>query len=239
MTTFTKDLVRTVQERLQALAYYTGQIDGAAGPRTQAAMADFKAQNGLRPRAYPGPITLVRLFNSGAIPRPKLKTRPGSPLWMAEAHRQKGVKEKPGKGSNPVIMDWADDLDVHYPDDDVPWCGLFVAHCMRVGAPDDTQPQNVLGARQWLCFGKSCDPVYGAVLVFWRGKKSGWQGHVGFYVGEDATAFHVLGGNQSNSVNVTRISKSRLLGARWPASVPVDGKRVRMNADGTLSTNEA
>ena len=136
-------------------------------------------------------------------------------------------------------MDWANNLDVHYPDDDVPWCGLFVAHCTHVGAPNDKQPPNVLGARQWLRFGLECDPVYGAVLVFWRGKRNGWQGHVGFYAGEDNTAYHVLGGNQSNSVNITRISKSRLLGARWPASVPVDGERILRNADGSLSTNEA
>jgi hypothetical protein len=38
--------------------------------------------------------------------------------------------------------------------------------------------------------------------------------HVGFYCSEYSDAFHILGGNQSNSVSATRISKQRLLTAR-------------------------
>lgn len=236
---FVKELVSTVQKRLSGLDFYTGPIDGDAGPLTESAMTDFKAANGLRARSYPGILTLTRLFSDDAKARPMPKAGTSVPLWMAEAQRLKGVREKAGSGSNPVILQWADDLDLHYPDDDIPWCGLFVAHCMRVGAAGDRRPANVLGARNWLQFGNSVAPCYGSVLVFWRGSKSGWQGHVGFYAGEDNTAFHVLGGNQSNSVNIARVSKSRLLGARWPGSVPVSTKRVLLNADGTLSTNEA
>ena len=32
--------------------------------------------------------------------------------------------------------------------------------------------------------------------------------------------FHVLGGNPSDAVTIARIAKSRLLGARWPSTVP-------------------
>lgn len=237
--TFTNDLVSTVQERLAKLDYYTGPIDGDAGPLTESAMSDFKGQNGLKARPFPGPLTMKALFEKSAVRKPGVKAVSGNPAWMAEAMRLKGVREVPGKGSNQQILDWADDLDIHYPNDDIPWCGLFVAHCMRVGAPNDERPANVLGARNWQQFGKMAEPSYGAVLVFWRGSKKGWKGHVGFYVGEDRTAYHVLGGNQSNAVTITRIAKSRLLVARWPESVPVDGKRIHKNADGSLSTNEA
>ena len=41
-------------------------------------------------------------------------------------------------------------------------------------------------------------------------------GHVGFYVGEDSTAYHVLSGNQFDKVGITRIDKSRLVAIRWP-----------------------
>ncbi|WP_421928790.1 hypothetical protein [Neoaquamicrobium sediminum] len=55
--------------------------------------------------------------------------------WLADAERLKGTKEMPGKGSNPVILEWVDDLDQWYPVDDVARLRLFVAHCMRIGAP--------------------------------------------------------------------------------------------------------
>lgn len=38
-----------------------------------------------------------------------------------------GTKEAQGSRNNAAILDWAKDLDIHYPGDDVPWCGLFVA----------------------------------------------------------------------------------------------------------------
>ena len=232
------DLVKALQGRLAKLGYYGGPNDGDAGSLTEAAVIDFKSRNGLRPRAFIGPTTLGKLFSDQAMPRPAISTSSEIVPWLEEAENLKGIREKVGKGSNPLILDWAQNLDVHYPDDDIPWCGLFVAHCMRVSVPKEIIPNNPLGARNWLQYGQECKPVLGAILVLWRGKRNGWQGHVGFYVGEDKDAYHVLGGNQSNAVTITRISKSRLLGARWPASQPVNGSRVRKNADGTLSTNE-
>ena len=237
--TFTNTLIRTVQARLADLDFYTGLIDGEAGPLTESAMTDFKAHNGLRARPFPGPITLKALMANGAASKPVVHATEDEPAWLVEARRLKGVREVVGRGSNPVILDWAEDLDLHYPDDDIPWCGLFVAHCMRVGAPQDERPNDVLGARNWDGFGIEVKPTLGSILVFWRGSRSGWQGHVGFYVGEDDKAYHVLGGNQSNAVTIARISKARLLSARWSAHVPVSNKQIQQAGSGTLSTNEA
>jgi uncharacterized protein (TIGR02594 family) len=145
-----------------------------------------------------------------------------------------------GRGSNPIIMEWAEDLDVPYADDDIPWCGLFVAHCVRTGLPEADLPANILGARQWASFGETAKPQLGAVMVFWRGSPGGWQGHVGFYWAEDDTAFHILGGNQSNAVTVTRIERRRLLGARWPSDQRESGIiRTASSGGALLSTNEA
>ena len=78
-------------------------------------------------------------------------------------------------------------------------------------------------------------------IVFWRGKRDGWKGHVGFYAGEDADAFHVLGGNQGNAVSIVRIGRDRLLGARWPSTAPVlVTEKIELAAGDTFfSTNEA
>ncbi|MBT7510493.1 MAG: hypothetical protein HN650_08785 [Rhodospirillaceae bacterium] len=97
------------------------------------------------------------------------------------------------------------------------------------------------GARQWQKFGAPAMPTPGAILVFWRGSRDGWKGHVGFYAGEEADAYHVLGGNQGNSVSIARMRRDRLLEARWPATAPIlDAGPVEIATGETMfSTNEA
>jgi hypothetical protein len=97
-------------------------------------------------------------------------------------------------------------------------CGDYTETAIKNSLPNEkfvgVMVQNPYWARNWLHFGVQTTPVYGAIVVFSRGN----GGHVGFVVGEDNTDYYVLGGNQSDSVNIVRISKSRLLGCRWPAS---------------------
>ena len=79
-------------------------------------------------------------------------------------------------------------------------------------------------------------PIIGAVLIFERGT----GGHVGFAVDQDDTHFFVLGGNQSDAFTIARIAKSRLLGARWPATVPPRPQRLPTMKPGAFlsTTNE-
>ena len=69
-------------------------------------------------------------------------------------------------------------------------------------------------------------------------KRSG--GHVGFAIGQDVAHFFVLGGNQSDAVTITRVTKSRLLGARWPATYPLRLQRLPTIKPGDFltTTNE-
>jgi uncharacterized protein (TIGR02594 family) len=226
--------IKDIQRQLTALGFDTGGVDGIRGPKTEQAIIDFKRSRGLRARPFVGSATLAALFpDSGSCGSPV-------PEWLQAAEAYKGLREVPGSGNNQTILDWAEDLDIHYPGDDIPWCGLFVGHCIGSSLPGTKLPDNILGARKWLSYGQECEPVYGAILVFWRGSKNGWKGHVGFYYGEDDEAYHVLGGNQSNGVNVTRIAKNRLLEARWPSERIISGEKVFLSNTGEpLSTNEA
>ncbi|GGI84228.1 hypothetical protein GCM10007973_20940 [Polymorphobacter multimanifer] len=104
----------------------------------------------------------------------------GEVAWMVEARAALGVREVPGVGNAAAIMGWARALGLAYGGDSTPWCGLFVAHCLRVALPEEKLPAAPLVARRWSRFGVECDPQPGAVLVFWRGSRSGWSGHVGF-----------------------------------------------------------
>jgi uncharacterized protein (TIGR02594 family) len=122
----------------------------------------------------------------------------------------------------------------------LPWCGDYTETAIKNSLPNEPFPgalgKNPYWARNWLHFGIQTTPVYGAVGVFSRGK----GGHVGFLVGEDTADYYVLGGNQSDSVNIVRISKSRFLGARWPSTFKNPNRPLqKMNASSIpRSTNE-
>lgn len=135
--------------------------------------------------------------------------------WLCIAEHEIGVREIPGAQSNQRILGYASSAGLEYEDDDIPWTGLFVAWVVSQADGDVVLPANPLAARNWLEFGAAtAPPGPGDILVFWRGSRDGLAGHVGFYSGEDDTHYQVLGGNQSNSVNIMRLPKDRLLGAR-------------------------
>jgi uncharacterized protein (TIGR02594 family) len=229
--------VREIQQALKDKGFDPGQIDGVWGRKTFAAVKQFQAQRGLPADGIVGPRTTAALFG-GATPTP-LIAGPILP-WFEEAKHLVGTKEVLGSKSNPVICDWAEDLDIKYPGDDVPWCGLFVAHCVGATLPQEALPANPLGARQWERFGESTSPRVSAVMVFWRISRQSGKGHVGFYVGEDNDAYQILGGNQSDSVCLTWLSKSRFVSARWPKTATKLTSHVAVKKrDEGLSSNEA
>ncbi len=227
-----------IQTALKTKGYDPGDIDGIRGRRTIAAIKAFQAANGLLVDGIAGPNTLAKLFPAGA-PAAKGPVVPVAHSWMGEAVRLIGVTEDMSDADNPLIIGWARNLDIDYNDDAIPWCGLFVAHCIGSQLTDEPLPNYPLSARAWRTLGKECSPQLSAVMVFWRGSPSGALGHVGFYAGEDADAYHILGGNQSNAVTVARMAKSRFLESRWPrTALPPDGIVRKLHSDGRLSSNE-
>ncbi len=228
---------KRIQRRLAKLGFNPGPIDGIRGRNTVSALKRFQESRGLVADGIVGPITHNALFGGGtAGETPTFDERP----WFDHGLQLIGLAEDPRSDvSNEAVVDLADALDIDYRDDDIPWCGLFVGHCMASALGDEPLPVNPLGARNWLNFGEECEPQVGAVLVFWRHRRVGWQGHVGFYHGEDSQHFHVLGGNQSNAVNVVRIPRKRLLGARWPitATAPT-GEKVMGSIEVSVTSGE-
>jgi uncharacterized protein (TIGR02594 family) len=228
--------VQAIQRALKEAGFDPGEIDGVWGRRTIGAVRAFQRTNALEVDGVVGPETVAALFGGQAAGD---KSQPV--VWYEEARRHLGMQEQRGPGSNRKLLDWADDLDIEYKSDDIPWCGLFVAHCVGSTLPAEVLPRSPLMARGWKSCGRQTSPRLGAIMVFWRGSKEGSLGHVGLYAGEDQQAYHILGGNQSDSVSVARISKRRLLEARWPATAAsVESTPVHFAAgESILSTNEA
>lgn len=139
--------------------------------------------------------------------------------WMPHAQAYMGVKEISGKeNNNPRILEYFEAVGHGWvKNDETPWCAAFVGACLEEAGIKGT---GSLAARSYMTWGKAVkNPKYGDIAVFWRGSKNSWTGHVAFFVKEDDKYVWVLGGNQRNSVNVSRYRKTQLLGYRRPSSM--------------------
>ena len=60
--------VKMLQEKLQALGYYEGEVDGQFGPGTRDAVIAFQKKNGLDADGLAGEETQQALYSENAIP---------------------------------------------------------------------------------------------------------------------------------------------------------------------------
>lgn len=137
------------------------------------------------------------------------------------AQRFGSIKEVGGSIDNPQIMAMLK-LDNDWPEsDEVPWCSAFVNYISFLCRHPRSKN---LRARSWLTVGKgisldNAEPGDIVVLKRGKGEQPGPEvleapGHVGFYAGRFADFIEVLGGNQSDTVKVSRYPAKRLLGVR-------------------------
>lgn len=239
---------RKTMEALKAFQQSNDLVsDGVFGPATLSKL--FPGYIEVKDEA-PVPVQVPAASSGDAVPSAAGASTPGAdgsepsntktqPLeiflpWMEEAKKLLGLKEAAGSANNEQILSWADMLDLKYDDDDIPWCGLFTAHCIGSTLTKEALPGNPLGARQWEKFGTTVEPRFGAVMVFWRDAPNSGKGHVGFYAGESNDGYLILGGNQSDCVSYAWLPKANLVSAHWPisaASLTSGVVRVEKNAD--------
>lgn len=125
-----------------------------------------------------------------------------------------GQKEIIGDNHNPRILEYQEMTGLQFGDDDTPWCSIF-ANWVALQA--NLPRSHSATARSWLEVGESIQwPVPGDVVVFWRKRKLGPFGHVGFFLGytKSLKSVYVLGGNQNDSVNIEPYKVSKILGFR-------------------------
>ncbi|WP_394749487.1 TIGR02594 family protein [Spongiimicrobium salis] len=124
---------------------------------------------------------------------------------------QYGITEIRGQQDNPEILKYFNVIgfDGSQLKDETAWCSAFMnwvaleAGCQHTGK---------LNARSWLDVGERvAEPKIGDVAILWRESPQSWKGHVGIFISEDENNIHILGGNQSNQVNIRTYPKRRLL----------------------------
>ena len=146
-----------------------------------------------------------------------------------------GLEEVDGPGSNPIILNWIREIFPGWRDDStLAWCSVFMNIMARMCGLENVMRLSTPGLAQgWLRVGEPIelkDIQCGDVGIWRRGGPGSGKGHVGIILSRTGDYLHVLGGNQSNGVRVSRYplsSKScEFLGARrlrldlgdWPAN---------------------
>lgn len=159
--------------------------------------------------------------------------------WLVFARGFIGQKELFGLKSNPWIVKlwdkaawlWKTKAD----DSQLPWCGAFVAHCLRLDGL--TPPKNWFRASAYADYGTPLtQPVLGCIGVMTR--EGG--GHVGFVVGQDnAGNILLIGGNQGDAVKVSAFKRDRFTHFVWPKKDDFISYRILPILSAALSASEA
>lgn len=141
----------------------------------------------------------------------------GEPAWLVEARKFIGVREIPGVNHHPLIVGWWKAIKRSgIKDDETPWCAAFVGAMLEAVGIISSRFES---AKSYMTWGQALShPAVGCIAVFTR---TG-GGHVGFVVGKDPKGnLLILGGNQSDAVNIRAFGLDRVTAFRWPTAVPV------------------
>ncbi|MCY1643248.1 TIGR02594 family protein [Methylorubrum sp. SL192] len=210
--------VAEIQRALLARGYDLGSsgVDGDAGPRTIAALTAFQRLAGLVADGIAGPRTQAVLQKADISERREAPEKPG---WLVLVEALNGLKEAPDVANNPqVVKLFADAGFPGIKTNSTAWCAAFVnAVIDRAGH----RGSRSLAACSFEAWGVGLPaPALGAIATKKRGNSS-WQGHTGLVVGANNDQVFLLGGNQSDAVNVAAFKRSEIVAFRWPADVPL------------------
>lgn len=145
---------------------------------------------------------------------------PMQPYQWAIEERKKGIQELAGaKQNNPRIVWYHAFTTLKATTDEVPWCSSFMCAAAETCGYESTRSA---AAKSWATYGEEGTGAVGEIAVFSRDGGN----HVAFinspYKKGDQYV-EVLGGNQSNSVRVSKYDASRLIAIRkFPSGIYCD-----------------
>jgi uncharacterized protein (TIGR02594 family) len=157
-------------------------------------------------------MKLLKLISKLFKKTAEVKMSTEAPNYLLIAEKELGVKEIEGSKHNSRIIQYHSATQLKATADEISWCAAFVNWCLRESGELGTMQAN---ARSFLEWGQKVDePQLGDIVVFWRVKKSSWQGHVAFFIEEKENNILCLGGNQADQVCYKWYPKTQLLGYR-------------------------
>lgn len=185
-------------------------IDGDWGRNSIKALRDFQAAKGL-PLTGVADEPTVKALRGTASKTPESKMPP----WMAEMHRRMGLHEV--RDNKSLISFLKIGRYLGNPKN-LPWCGDAIESAIAKVLPSEPLPSNPFWAQAWRDFGIATgNPVVGSIGVI---RWSSSSGHVGIVAGAEGNKIHLLGGNQSNAINITAFAKDKFIAFRWPSTYP-------------------
>ena len=128
-----------------------------------------------------------------------------------------GLKEIKGSRHENKIVDFFKTVGHSWvKDDETAWCAAFVGAMLERSNIKSTRKLNARSYLEWGDEVKDWNDIKeGDIVVFWRKGENSAYGHVAFFHSfNDNGDFMVLGGNQSNSVNIQAYAKERVLSIR-------------------------
>lgn len=184
------DQLKQIQTVLSKAGLYKGAVDGIYGPLTEEALNTVIDNRGFKDRSsYPWIEEFRTVFGLHEIRDSVALKR-----WLVSDGKTLG---------DPGVL---------------PWCGDAMETAIKRSLPFEKFVGNLASnpywALNWVTFGEPVEPCLGAIGVF---KRTG-GGHVGVIISQSKDSYHVLGGNQGDSVSITAVPKHYLVASRWPST---------------------
>ena len=198
--------VLQLQQKLSALGYAPGKLDGVYGVATAGAVRAFQRDNKLTVDGVVGTQTRAALRTAKKPPaaaQPVPIVRKPSSLGqqaLATSVTQLGIKESPANSNKNKYGKW-------FGVDGVPWCNIFVSYCF------------LEGAKYVICAGYKGAGVYAKGCTYvptteawlratglWKGRTEPMPGDIAIYNWNGGLPDHIgiveayLGGGQFNAI---------------------------------------
>jgi uncharacterized protein (TIGR02594 family) len=147
----------------------------------------------------------------------------GSPPWLTNFEKFKGIHEIKGKLHEQKILDLIDWGDGRFDgkrlfninDDETAYCASALCGSLEmIGIRSPRSP----AARSFDKWGEMLGgPAVGAIVTFWRKSPTSGLGHVGIVVGRNSAGeLIVYGANQDDQFKYSAFKMDRVVGYRWP-----------------------
>jgi peptidoglycan hydrolase-like protein with peptidoglycan-binding domain len=195
--------VLEVQQKLNALGYAPGKLDGQYGAATAGAVRAFQRDHQLEVDGVVGSNTQALLQTAVVPPTPVPNVRKASTLGqlaLAQSLKELGTKESPANSNKNKFGKW-------FGVDGVAWCNIFVSYCFHDGA-QYTICEGFKGAG---VYAKGCTyvPTTEAWLHatgMWKGRTEPLPGDIAIYNWHGGLPDHIgiveeyLGGGKFNAI---------------------------------------